>query len=196
MATRLPCLVRCRKQLLVLLTRAIPPRLRSRNARPLVDALLASMEYRRPSGLALARTKKAGCASPGDAVQPSPAAGPPVTPNTHSQSTTIDDSRKSPLPKSTSTSQKISVTTVTANNTPPKMAKTTGRPKGVSKIFQYAKMSSAPIKAIIQRTRLIRELDQLLRGDHAVSAAVPTPTPGDCSSLLPKSLKDTAIEST
>ena len=42
---------------------------------------------------------------------------------------------------------------------------------------------------------MIRELDQLLRGDHAVAAAVPTPTPEDGSSLLSKALKEIEFES-
>ena len=38
-------------------------------------------------------------------------------------------------------------------------------------------------------------MDQLLREDYSGAAAVPTPTPGDGSSLLPKVLKETTLTS-
>ena len=91
--------------------------------------------------------------------------------------------------------KKLFATTVSANKTPPKLDKATGRPKGVLKIVQSSRTPSTPINARNQCTRAIRKLDKKLRGDHAVAATVPAPSPGDGSSLLPKALKETAFES-
>ena len=63
------------------------------------------------------------------------------------------------------------------------------------KIVQSSRTPSTPINARNQCTRAIRKLDKKLRGDHAVAATVPAPSPGDGSSLLPKALKETAFES-